>query len=44
MALVLLQGMCPMCAGIGFWMVLFWVVVLVVIVALVWVLVRRNRL
>jgi uncharacterized membrane protein len=43
MALVLLQGMCPMCAGMGIWMVLFWVVVLVAIVALVWLLVRRNR-
>jgi uncharacterized membrane protein len=42
-ALSLLQGMCPMCAGMGLWTVLFWIVVVAAVVAVVWLLVRRSR-
>jgi uncharacterized membrane protein len=38
----LLQGMCPMCMGMGPWMMVFWIVLLVAIVAVVWMLVRRR--
>ncbi len=41
--LALLQGMCPMCAGMAIWMILFWVVVIVAVVAVVWLLIRRSR-
>lgn len=39
----LVQGMCPMCAGMGIWMVLFWIVVLALIAGVIWMLVRRGR-
>lgn len=42
-ALGFLQGMCPMCPGMGMWMILFWVVVILAVVALVWLLVRGTR-
>lgn len=41
-ALALLQGMCPMCAGMGVWMILFWITLLVAVVGVVWLLVRRR--
>lgn len=37
------QGMCPMCAGMGLGMLLFWLVVLVLIAVAVWLVVRRVR-
>jgi hypothetical protein len=40
---VALRGMCPMCAGMGIWMILFWVVVFAVLLGIVWLLVRRSR-
>lgn len=43
MVLALLQGMCPMCAGMGIWMLLFWIIVLVAVGAGVWLLVRMLR-
>ena len=42
-SLALLQGMCPMCAMMGPWMILLWVILVVAVVALVWMLVRRFR-
>lgn len=39
----LIQGMCPMCGGMGLWMVLFWVVLILLVGGAIWALVRRNR-
>jgi hypothetical protein len=41
--LVLFQGMCPMCVGMGLGMILLWVLVIVAIIAVVWLLLRRSR-
>jgi uncharacterized membrane protein len=43
LSLALIQGWCPMCASMGLWMILFWVVVIAAIVAVVWMLTRRSR-
>jgi hypothetical protein len=43
MLAMLLQGMCPMCAGMGLGMILVWIVLIAAVVAVVWLLLRRSR-
>ncbi|CAN5853563.1 hypothetical protein BH20GEM3_BH20GEM3_02650 [soil metagenome] len=42
MVMLALQGMCPMCMGMGLWMVLFWALLIAVVIAVVWMIVRRR--
>lgn len=39
----LVQGLCPMCATMGVWMILLWIFVLAAVAALVWMVVRWTR-
>lgn len=41
--LALAQGMCPMCATMGMWMILFWILIIAVIIGAVWMFTRRSR-
>lgn len=41
--LALIQGMCPMCASMGVWMILSWILLIAVIVGVVWMFARWIR-